>query len=74
VGYHSLPKRKSRTETMRKMGMPSRNRKVTMRARIRIDTQAKRKKMRLMMISFSFLVMDTPESIPGRDGRAPFYL
>ena len=43
-------------------------------ARIRIDTQAKRKKMRLMMISFSLLVMDTPESIPGRDGRAPFYL
>jgi hypothetical protein len=45
-----------------------------MRAKIRIDTQAKRKKMRLMMISFSFLVMDTPESIPGRDGRAPFCL
>src|SRR5512135_786264 len=57
VGYHSLPRRKSLTETTRKMGSPSRNRKVTIRPRIRIDTQAKRKKMRLMMISLSLLVI-----------------
>jgi hypothetical protein len=60
VGYHSPPRRKSRTETMRKIGMPSRNRKATIRPRIRIETQAKRKKMRLMMISFSLRVMGSP--------------
>jgi len=60
VGYHSLPKIKSLTETTLNMGRPSLKRKITISARINMETSAKKKKIFFMIISLSFLDITKP--------------
>lgn len=66
VGYHSEPKMKLKTETTLNIGTASLNRKTTISARASSEAMAIRKKMFLIMISFSrldmFLNPNTAES------------
>ena len=58
VGYQRLPKIKSFTETLLKMGRPSMKRKTTIRARVIMDANATPKKVN--RISFSALSLLLP--------------
>jgi hypothetical protein len=57
VGYHSIPSKKSLTDTLPNIGRPSRKSEKTINPRTITETREKAKKIYLMIISFVCLVI-----------------